>query len=84
MSEGGRRVKQRGAYPSGLVHRHWQSYPGGAITLRMTDASKNSREARLAAALRTNLARRKALSRSLGSDDKAAAQAEIKPGAERD
>jgi hypothetical protein len=39
----------------------------------------NAREARLAAALRTNLARRKSLSRSLGSEDIAAEQAEIPP-----
>jgi hypothetical protein len=45
----------------------------------MADASNTKREARLAAALRANLARRKALSRSLGGDDKAAAQADIKP-----
>jgi len=49
----------------------------------MVDASNTKREARLAAALRANLARRKALSRSLGSDDKAAAQADIKPESEK-
>jgi hypothetical protein len=55
----------------------------------MADKSKtnqgSAREARLASALRANLARRKALSRSLftqgdpRSDDSAAAQADIKP-----
>ncbi|GGI81706.1 hypothetical protein GCM10007973_17650 [Polymorphobacter multimanifer] len=49
----------------------------------MTDPeAKNStspRDARLAAALRANLARRKSLSRAMGSEDEAAAQAEIRP-----
>lgn len=43
----------------------------------MTDPKAKLRDARLAAALRANLARRKALSRGLGSDDAAAAQADI-------
>jgi hypothetical protein len=50
----------------------------------MADGQNSKRDARLAAALRANLARRKALSRSLGSDDKAAAQADIKPASRDD
>ena len=41
----------------------------------MTDSRNSDRERRRAAALRANLARRKALARSLGSEDTAQAQA---------
>ena len=45
----------------------------------MTDTRAMDRDRRRAAALRANLSRRKALARTLGSDDPAQAQAEVQP-----
>jgi hypothetical protein len=47
----------------------------------MTDTRAMDRDRRRAAALRANLSRRKALARTLGSDDPAQAQAEVQPAA---
>lgn len=71
MGEGRRRVK--------LAATAWLGYQPD-----MAEKQPSGREARLAAALRANLARRKALSRSLGEsaanrEDSTAAQADIEP-----
>ncbi len=68
-----------------MPRQGWHLRRGQAIADgNMTDSLPESREARLAAALRANLVRRKVLSRSLGSNDDAATQANIKPDSKPD
>jgi hypothetical protein len=53
--------------PATLSRNALHAKPNPRYARPMTDVRAKTREARLAAALRTNLARRKALSRALGA-----------------